>query len=359
VAVAGKLLDVLARLAPDRAFGVCLVLSDSGEPHIDMRLPQNVGKPRRDPTRLFPELDDERILPLSALDGSTLHVASTGGPIEDTSIDYAVTRRAAALLATASRTAMILASAKPASTEVTELRSQLIQAEKLATLGQVVAGVVHELANPVTSIVACADYLLKRGRASGAPAEDIEYLTRIGLAADRIHSFCRDLVSYARPAAERPGPVAIHDVIRQAYVFCEHELGRHDVAFELEVRDGALPVVGQPGPLTQVFVNLFTNAAHAMSDHGGRLAVTTYAASNGSRLAVRVTDSGIGIPHDVVPKIFEPFFTTKENGYGTGLGLSIVREIVRSHNGSVEVQSTPGEGTTFTVLLPVYARKAP
>jgi signal transduction histidine kinase len=206
--------------------------------------------------------------------------------------------------------------------------------------------------------VASADFLLKRGRAAGAPAEDLEYLTRIGLAADRIHTFSRDLVNYSRPATERPGPVSIHDVIRQAFSFCEHELGRHDVEFAMEAQDGLAPVVGQPGPLTQVFVNLFTNAAHAMSDHGGRLCVQTRTADDGARLAVVVTDTGVGIPMDAVQKIFEPFFTTKEKGRGTGLGLSIVREIVRAHHGAVDVRSTPGEGTTFTVFLPLYVRNS-
>jgi signal transduction histidine kinase len=358
-AVVGRLLDVLSVLMPGRAVGVCLVLSGSDEPLVDMRLPVNVDRPRRDPTRLFPEFDDERIVPLAGLDGSTLHVASLDGSLKEGTVEEIVTRRAAALLSAASRTAMILSSSRPASTEVTELRSQLIQAEKLATLGQVVAGVVHELANPVTSIVACTDFLLKRGRAADAPALDLEYLTRIGQAADRVHTFCRDLVTYARPATEAAGPVPIHDVIRQAFAFCEHELNRHEVDFAQEITEGIPPVIGQPGPLTQVFVNLFTNAAHAMADHGGRLAVVTRLIDHGSRVAVTVTDTGIGIEPEVVSKIFEPFFTTKEKGRGTGLGLSIVREIVRAHRGAVEVQSTPGEGSTFTVLLPVYVRAVP
>jgi signal transduction histidine kinase len=153
--------------------------------------------------------------------------------------------------------------------------------------------------------------------------------------------------------------VAIHDVIRQAFAFCEHELGRHEVDFSHDVVEGIPPVIGQPGPLTQVFVNLFTNAAHAMSDHGGRLVVETRATEGSAQVAVTVTDTGVGIPSNIVAKIFDPFFTTKEKGRGTGLGLSIVREIIRAHRGAVEVQSTPGEGSTFTVLLPVYVRRVP
>src|SRR5262249_31785478 len=123
-AVVGRLLDVLSTLMPVRAVGVCLVLSGSEEPLVDMRLPKNVERPRRDPTRLFPEFADERVVPLTGLDGSTLHVASTSGRIAEGSVEEVVMRRAAALLSTASRTAMVLSTAHPVSTEVTELRSQ-------------------------------------------------------------------------------------------------------------------------------------------------------------------------------------------------------------------------------------------
>src|SRR5581483_9494240 len=101
------------------------------------------------------------------------------------------------------------------------------------------------------------------------------------------------------------------------------------------------------GPLTQVFVNLFTNAAPAMSEHGGRLTVAVREEPACSRIAVEVTDTGSGIQPETLTLIFEPFFTTKETGQGTGLGLAIVREIVEAHGGTVGAASTPGEGTTF------------
>jgi signal transduction histidine kinase len=103
-------------------------------------------------------------------------------------------------------------------------------------------------------------------------------------------------------------------------------------------------------------VNLFTNAAHAMSEQGGRLSVRVRAEDGAPRVAIDVTDSGVGIHPDNLAKIFEPFFTTKESGHGTGLGLAIVKEIVESHGGAVTAASTPGEGTTFTVHLPLPSR---
>jgi two-component system NtrC family sensor kinase len=354
-AVTRSVLDRLAALMPGRAIGTCIALQPTGEPVIEMYLPRGVPSPGRDPTRLFPELPDERIFPLAGLPGSTLHFGGVSEPIEDYSTEHGVMVRAAALLAAGIRTSLALRTARPVSVEVTELRSQIIQSEKLASLGQLVAGVVHELANPVTSIVACTDVLLKK-HTKDAPGDDLEHLRRIGLAADRILKFSRDLVAYARPAAEEPGPVALHEVIAQAHTFCEHEFGRHNVNFYCDYADGSPPVFGQSGPLTQVFVNLFINAAHAMSDHGGRLEVRTRLVEGEPHVYVDVTDTGIGIPPEAVSKVFEPFFTTKEKGRGTGLGLSIVHEIMNAHGGKISAASTLGEGTTFSLRLPLVAK---
>jgi signal transduction histidine kinase len=350
--VTEMVLDTLSAVAPKRAFGVCLVQTDNGGPYIGLRLPSGVEPSRADPTRLFVDLPDERIVNLPGLDGSTLHVASTTGRLEQGTTEAALVKRAATLLAFGIRTALTLRNARPVSEQVAELRAQLVQAEKLATLGQIVAGVVHELANPVTSIVACAAYLERQAAASRALVDDVEHIRRIGRAADRILKFSRDLGAYARPATEAPGAVLVSDVIAQAFAFCEHELSRYEVELTRDYDEGAPPVLGQAGPLTQVFVNLFTNAAHAMTDHGGRLVVRTRLAAD--ELCIDVTDTGTGIPRDTLERIFEPFFTTKEKGRGTGLGLAIVREIVNAHRGAIVATSTLGEGSTFTLTLPLY-----
>jgi two-component system, NtrC family, sensor kinase len=354
--VARRAVDALAAVLPERAIGVCLVVSSTDAPLVELFLPDGVPSPGRDPTRLFPELDGEWVVGLPDLPGSTLHLATIGAPLEEDSGEHTVVVHAAALLSRSVRAAVALEHAKPPSATVAELRAQLIQAEKLATLGQIVAGVVHELANPVTSIVACTDYLLRK---TDHPVPDEkDQLKRISVAADRILKFSRDLVAYARPASEQPAAVAIHEVITQAHAFSQHELERHGIAFSPDFDAGAPPILGQAGPLTQVFVNLFTNAAHAMSGNGGRLSVRTRVDGASPLLSVEVTDTGVGIPADTLCKVFEPFFTTKEPGRGTGLGLSIVKEIVQAHGGSVTVASTPGEGTTFTVTLPLFTRAA-
>jgi C4-dicarboxylate-specific signal transduction histidine kinase len=232
-----------------------------------------------------------------------------------------------------------------------DLRRQVIQSEKLASLGQIAAGIVHELNNPLTTIVAYSDFLRRKLAGRGDPA-DVERLARINEAAERILRFSRDLTAYSRPANEVPAAVAIHDVIERALVFCEHELDKTGVLIERsfgEVR----PVRGVAGQLTQVFVNLFTNAAHAMRSHGGLLSVsTTMTDGDTNSVLVTITDDGHGIDEGHLDRIFEPFFTTKTDGSGTGLGLSIVRSIIQSHGGRISVTGKQPRGTVFHLELP-------
>jgi signal transduction histidine kinase len=320
-----------------------------------MRLPAGVSEPGRDPTRLFPNLRYESIFLIERLQGSTLHIACDDASM-DSSPQMTVASRAAAVVGKLLRTAFTLHESGSSEQRVIDLRAQLIQAEKLASFGQVVAGVVHELANPLTSIVAYAEYLTKKARSQSQANEDVQRLERIGEAAQRILRFSRDLIAYARPSADSPGPVPIHDVIDQAISFCEHEFTRRDIALVRRFGVG-LPAVRGLGPqLTQVFVNLFTNAAHAMDAHGGKLFVDTEFEEAKDVVTVRITDTGVGIPPELMERLFDPFFTTKEKGKGTGLGLYIVSDIVKAHGGTLGAASTPGEGTTFTLRLPLYYR---
>jgi two-component system NtrC family sensor kinase len=144
-------------------------------------------------------------------------------------------------------------------------------------------------------------------------------------------------------------------VIDQALVYCEHELDKTGVLVERNF--GAVqPVQGVADQLTQVFVNLFTNAAHAMRDQGGLLSITT-SMVNDLDVEVLVTDDGHGIDPEALPRIFEPFFTTKMGGTGTGLGLSIVHRIVADHGGRIQANGNSPRGTVFHVELPVLGRK--
>jgi two-component system, NtrC family, sensor kinase len=160
-------------------------------------------------------------------------------------------------------------------------------------------------------------------------------------------------MAYARPSIEPPAPLGIHALVEQALVFCEHTLTQANVrvgrAFAPDVR----PVLGMRDQLTQVFVNLFTNACHAMETGGGTLSIATELELARGTVKIVVSDTGHGIDSENLKHIFDPFFTTKTEGRGTGLGLSIVRNIVLLHGGSIVVDSEPRQGTTFHLELPI------
>lgn len=244
-------------------------------------------------------------------------------------------------------------------TEVRDLEEQIIHAEKLATLGQLAAGVVHELNNPLTSIAVYSEYLLTKGQRSGADAADLDKLGRIAEAAERMLRFTRDLVTYARPSSEEPTLLRLGEVIDQALMFCDHVISDANVVVERHYPDELPSLWAVRGQLHQVFINLVTNACHAMAarkveDTRGRLVVRVDEDGDGTAVVV-VADDGPGIAPEHVEHIFEPFFSTKGEGRGTGLGLSIVRNIIQQHGGSIEVSSRHGEspaGTEFRLRFP-------
>ena len=351
-----EFMDGLATLLPTAAFGACIVSSNGAAPVVLSRLPVGMATNiERDPTRLFPGFHDERIFELEdGAVGSTLHLAS---PLQALSpLQAQIGAQAALLLAAAVRRARLYIRAEESARSIRKLQAQVIQNEKLASLGQIVAGVVHELNNPLTSIIAYSDYLKRMARARpkyDEQEDELERLRRIGEAATRILNFSRDLVAYARPAADVPGTVPIQAIVEKALVFCEHEFQGANIQILREF-DGRLPPVrGMAGQLTQVFVNLFTNAAHAMATAGGELRIMMHADTVQHTLTVEISDTGTGISEDDMPQIFEPFFTTKTDGRGTGLGLSIVRGILDAHGGTIHASSVVGEGTVFSLTLPL------
>jgi signal transduction histidine kinase len=351
-------LDGIAMLFPSSALGICIVQAGRAEPVVVHRLPPGVRRgPERDPTRLFPTYAEERVYELedgSGMSGSTLHVAREAHHEPLSPLRREMAEQAAMVLGAALGRLRTYARVEDSVRNLHRLQAQVIQTEKLASLGQIVAGVVHELNNPLSSIIAYSDYLTKKlGRDSSHNlSEDAERVRRIGEAAERILKFTRDLVAYARPSGDSRGPVQLEEVIERALVFCEHEFESSQVEVHCQY-EAPLPVIaGIPGQLTQVFVNLFTNAAHAMTSAGGTLRVSVQTADEDGSLRIDVSDTGCGIPVEAMPQIFEPFFTTKTDGRGTGLGLSIVRGILDAHGGTIQVSSAAGHGTTFTLTLP-------
>lgn len=236
--------------------------------------------------------------------------------------------------------------------EFRSLQEQIIHTEKLATLGQVAAGVAHEVSNPLTFIAVYANYLLKKLNGVIEPS-DIEKIKRIIDASTRIQTFTRELVAYGRPSKEKPSQLDLGHLIKRALSFCEHLIDHAKAAVVLEINPNLGKITGISGHMEQVFVNLITNACHSIEmKNGGQIRMSARMESE-RRIIIETEDNGAGILPENLDLIFEPFFTTKPEGLGTGLGLSIVRNILTEHKGDISVKSKPGQGALFTVRLPV------
>jgi PAS domain S-box-containing protein len=231
-----------------------------------------------------------------------------------------------------------------------QLEQNAERAARLAELGQLAAGIVHELNNPLTAVTVYSESLHEKFSHRGADPADLEKLRTIRDAGDRLLRFSRDLMTYARPAPERLEEVDLPAVVQKATAMCEPVLRRAQARVECHI-DPVPRLLGVRGSLLQVMVNLLTNAAQALPAEGGHIAVELRPGEDGVKLSV--SDDGVGMGADVAHRIFEPFFTTKPPEVGTGLGLSIAQRIVIRHGGQISVQTALGQGTRFTVSLPL------
>jgi len=238
--------------------------------------------------------------------------------------------------------------------QLQESQEQLIQAEKLSSLGQMSASIAHEINNPLAGVLVYAQLLAKKlSRDTLTKQVGIEYLGKMASEVDRSSRIIRNLLDFARPSEPKLGDVDINKVIEDALALVDHraELGHVGLIKELHP---ALPTVyADYDQLRQVLVNLTLNAIQA-TPSGGWVTVTTQPEENGA-LKVEVKDTGSGISKENMEKLFTPFFTTKEKGQGVGLGLAVAKSIIEKHCGSIEVGSAEGKGTTFTMVLPARA----
>ena len=235
-------------------------------------------------------------------------------------------------------------------TRLRQLEQNAERAQRLAELGQLAAGIVHELNNPLTAVTVYSETLHEKFSHKGADPADLEKLRTIRDAGDRLLRFSRDLMTYARPTPERVEEVDFAATIQKAIAMCEPVLRRGKA--RVQTRIAEIPrLYGIRGSLLQVMVNLLSNAAQAMPAGGGDIDVDLR--PDGDGVALHVADSGVGMGVDVAQRVFEPFFTTKPPESGSGLGLSIVQRIIVRHGGSISVESVLGEGTRFTVKLPL------
>jgi len=231
--------------------------------------------------------------------------------------------------------------------ELRTAQQQLLQSEKLATIGQMAAGIAHELNTPLTYIMGNLELLESL---ADSPAEK-EMLSSIAVGAERITGLAQRLLAFSRPAEEAPVALAVNDVIERSLELCHYQILKGGVQLRKELSAALPPVQGVANQLETALINLVVNAVHAM-EGGGTLQVTT--AARDGHVEIAIADSGQGIPVEIQPTIFEPFFTTKPEGKGTGLGLSTVLMIVERHKGRIEFTSVPGRGTTFRITLPVF-----
>ena len=242
-------------------------------------------------------------------------------------------------------------------TDSRRIQGQIMQSEKLAAIGQLAAGVMHEINNPLATISACVAAITGRlDDASGTERAAVEeYLELIDKEVDRCTRIVDGLLDFSRPKGKAKGRVVLNALVDETLFLMKHHqrFKRLTVARELDV---TLPAtMGNPEQLTQVLMALMLNAVDAMDDRGKLTVRTGKSPHRSDEVVLEIEDTGIGIPRADQSKIFEPFYTTKPPGRGTGLGLSICYGIVEDHHGRIEVDSTPGRGTTFRVFLPVHS----
>ncbi len=232
------------------------------------------------------------------------------------------------------------------------------RAEKLAAVGRLAAGVVHEINNPLATISACAEALEQRvdeGAFENSDALDdlAEYLGLIKSEAFRCKSITTGLLDFSRIRTGDRNPIDVADILRSSAKLISHQKRGEFVDIKVEAGDDLPMVKADGGQIQQAIIALATNAIDAMPD-GGTL--TFRAKAKHGRVAIEVSDTGVGISAEDMSKIFEPFFTTKEVGKGTGLGLAVCYGIITDHGGRVSVRSNLGNGTTFTIFLPAVER---
>jgi PAS domain S-box-containing protein len=234
-------------------------------------------------------------------------------------------------------------------TELKRLGEQLIQSEKLAAIGQMLAGVAHELNNPLTAILGVTELVREREGLDEAMKRQLDLTHRQARRAARI---VQNLLEFSRPSATPKAPLEINTVIERTLQLHEHSLKRNAIEVNFTPKGNLPVVIGDASQLIQVFLNLVINAEQAIREvrDSGRIQIRATAVLN--RVMITIQDDGAGIAPDALQKIFDPFFTTKRPGGGTGLGLSICTAILREHGGTIEAQSLPAGGSAFTVFLP-------
>jgi signal transduction histidine kinase len=248
--------------------------------------------------------------------------------------------------------------------ELEEAQAQLIQSEKLSAIGQLAAGVAHELNNPLGGILGYTQFALEKLKKASPDrlsaneiANYVRYLTDVETQARRCKTIVQNLLRFSRASRTTEfDEIDINRIIEDTRTFVEHQLSMNQIELEVHTQENLPLIQGNAGQLQQVFTNLIINAMHASPPQTQIKLISRLSPALGEfggAVEILFIDQGVGIAREDLKKIFEPFFTTKEVGKGTGLGLSVSYGIIHEHGGEIKVSSVPGEGSTFTIILPV------
>ncbi len=231
--------------------------------------------------------------------------------------------------------------------ELRKAQFQIMHQEKMASLGLLAAGIAHEIGNPLTSISSLIQLLKRRAK----DEETREYLNTVLEHINRISSIVRELVDFSRPRSEVEQPTDVNQVIQSAVGIVRFDKRAKKIQLDVELDPHLPSVTLVPDQLQQVVLNILMNALDAMEQQGDRLRVRSYRRNR--HIVIEIEDNGMGIPKEHLSRIFEPFFTTKPVGKGTGLGLTVSYGIIQKFGGDILVDSQEGQGTRFTIVLPV------
>jgi two-component system, NtrC family, sensor kinase len=236
--------------------------------------------------------------------------------------------------------------------QLQKMHHQLAKAEKLTALGEMAAGVAHEINNPLGGILLYSNIVLE-----DIPEDSLarENMQKIIYQTNRCKEIVQSLLDFARTPTSEMLPLQINQIINTSLKLVRDQSMFHGIEIEAKLAENLPETIGDRSRLEEVFLNLFINAADAMNG-SGKLTIATGLSTNNS-IRILISDTGKGIDKEHLSHIFEPFYTTKEPGQGTGLGLSIAYGIIQKHNGTIDAECNPGTGTTFIISLPAYKGK--
>ncbi|MDY7034056.1 MAG: ATP-binding protein [Thermodesulfobacteriota bacterium] len=245
-------------------------------------------------------------------------------------------------------------------TEFKRIERQLQQSEKLATVGELAAGIAHEVGTPLNVILGTAEFLMMETDKDDPRVEDLKVIIS---QSEHITRLIQQLLNFSRYNQPELKSIDINTLINEVLKLTDHQITKEKIKVVTNLQEDLPSIIGDDNQLQQVFINIIVNAVHAMSP-GGKLAISTRlntsslpGSNNNGNVQISIADTGCGVPPQNIQKIFDPFFTTKEIGKGTGLGLTVSHRIIEDHDGTIEVESIVGKGTLFTVRLPAQIRE--